>query len=202
MPLSKCVSASYTRRTLYGHAYLQHCCGAHHILINLFHWIVPLLVNTWIPSHTLARPSHILQKNRQNDTERKSSKAINFPFENDDFFTFKDDTNEFRDPENIVKHKLHGKSAFSFVYLLAPNRQWNVIKVKVWARLTPIWDLVPLSPYIAWLVPLWVNTFLPSNTLARPSVIVQNGRQNATEWKSPKDGFYKILISHLKTTTF
>ena len=59
--------------------------------------------------HTLARPSHILQKNRQNDTERKSSKAINFPFENDDFFTFKDDTNEFRDPENIVKHKLHGK---------------------------------------------------------------------------------------------
>ena len=109
MPLSKCVSASYTGRTLYGHAYLQHCCGAHHILINLFHWIVPLWVNTWIPSHTLARPSLILQKNRQNNTERKSSKAINFPFENDDFFTFKDDTNEFRDPENIEKHKLHGK---------------------------------------------------------------------------------------------
>ena len=202
MPLSKCVSASYTGRTLYGHAYLHHCCGAHHILINLFHWIVPLWVNTWIPSHTLARPSHILQKNRQNGTERTSSKAINFRFENDDFFTFKDDTNEFRDPENIVKHKLHGKIRVFLRSFTRPNRQWNVIEVKVWARLTPIWALVPLSHYKAWLVPLCVNTFLPSNTLARPSLIVQNGRQNATERKSSKDGFYRILISHLKTNTF
>ena len=102
----------------------------------------------------------------------------------------------------------HGKihitviSAFYFVQLLTPNRQWNVIKVKVWARLTPIWALVPLSHYIAWLVPLWVKIFLPSNTLARPSLIVQNGRQNRTERKSSKDSSYNILISHLKTTKF
>ena len=67
------------------------------------------------------------------------------------------------------------KSALSFVQLLAPNIQRNVIKAKVWARLTPIWALVPLSHYIAWIVPLWVNIFLPSNTLARPSLIVQKG---------------------------
>ena len=30
-------------------------------------------------------------------------------FENDDFLTFKDGTNEFRDPENIAKDILHGK---------------------------------------------------------------------------------------------
>ena len=52
---------------------------------------------------------------RQNATERKSSKDsfdkifINFLFENDDFLTFKDGTNEFRDPENIAKDILHGK---------------------------------------------------------------------------------------------
>ena len=89
----------------------------------------------------------------------------------------------------------------SFIYQ-PPTDSEIVIKGKVWARLTPIWALVPHSHYIAWLVPLWVNTFLPSNTLARPSLIVQNGRQNATERKSPKDSFYKILVSHLKTTTF
>ena len=102
------------------------------------------------------------------------------------------------------RNKTHNtaKSAFSSVHLLAPNRQWNVIKVKVWARLTPIWALVPLSHYIAWLVPLWVNTFLPSNTLARPSLIVQYGRQKETARKSSKDSFYKILIYHLKTTKF
>ena len=70
------------------------------------------------------------------------------------------------------------KSVFSFVQLLAPNKQWNVIKAKVWARLTPIWTLVPLSHYIAWIVPLWVNIYLLSNTLARLSLIFQNGRQN------------------------
>ena len=67
------------------------------------------------------------------------------------------------------------KSANSSVQLLAPNKRRNVIKAKVWARLTPIWALVPLSHYIAWIVPLWVNIFLPSNTLARPSLIVQMG---------------------------
>ena len=43
---------------------------------------------------------------------------------------------------------------------------------------------------------------MSSNTLAGPSLIVQNGCQNATERKSPKDSFLKILISHLKTTFF
>ena len=94
------------------------------------------------------------------------------------------------------------KSAFSFVQLLAPNKQWNVIRAKVWARLTPIWALVPHSHYIAWIVPLWVNTFLPSNSLARPSLIVQNGRQNGTERKSPKYSFKEIMILHLKTKIF
>ena len=123
MPLSKCVSASYTGRTLYGHAYLQHCCGAHHILINQFHWIVPLWVNTWTPSHTLARPSHILQKNRQNDTERKSSKAINFPFENDDFFTFKDDTNEFTRSCGKTSYRLMHRGRGTVAILPLPQYQ-------------------------------------------------------------------------------
>ena len=94
------------------------------------------------------------------------------------------------------------KSAFSFVQLLAPDKQRNVIKAKVWARLTPIWALVPLSHCIAWIVPLWVNIFLPSKTLARPSLIVQNGRQNVTERKYSNFSFYQLLISRLKTTNF
>ena len=170
-------------------------------------WLVPLWFNTFLPSNTLARPSLIVQNGRQNATELKSPK--------DGFYkifishlkmtTFKRSKMapmNSETPKTWKKTYYTAKSAFPFVHLLAPNRQWNVIKGKVWARLTPIWALVPLSDYIAWLVPLWFNTFLPSNTLARPSLIVQNGRQNATEWKSPKDGFYKIFISHLKMTTF
>ena len=80
-------------------------------------------------------------------------------------------------PKTYKKTHLTAKSAFSFSQLLTPNKQWNVIKGKVWARLSPIWTLVPLSHYIARLVPLWVNIFLPSNTLGRPSLIVLNGRQ-------------------------
>ena len=34
---------------------------------------------------------------------------IDFPFENDEFLTFQDSTNEFRDPENIQKDTLDGK---------------------------------------------------------------------------------------------
>ena len=94
------------------------------------------------------------------------------------------------------------KSALSFVQLLTPNKQWNMIKAKVWARLTLIWALVPLNHYIALIVPLRVNTFLPSKTLARPSLIVQNGRQNGTEQKFSKYSFYELLIYHLKTNNF
>ena len=116
--------------------------------------------------------------------------------------TCQDSTNEFRDSENIKNTYYTAKSAFSFVQLLTPNKQWNMIKAKVWARLTLIWALVPLNHYIAWIVPLRVNTFLPSNTLAKPSLIVQNGRQNGTERKSSKYSLYKLLISHLKTNNF
>ena len=44
---------------------------------------------------------------------------------------FQDSTNEFRDPENIENTYYTVKSAFSFVQLLAPNKQRNVIKAKV-----------------------------------------------------------------------
>ena len=174
-------------------------------LVPLSHyiaWLVPLWVNTFLPSNTLARPSLIVQNGRQNRTGRKSSK--------DSFYKILishlkrrilnvQKRHQWYQRPRKYRSKTHNtaKSAFSSVHLLAPNRQWNVIKVKVWARLTPIWALVPLSHYIAWLVPLWVNTFLPSNTLARPSPIVQNGRQKGTARKSTKDSFYKILICHL-----
>ena len=165
-------------------------------LVPLSHyiaWIVPLWFNTIMPSNSLARPSLIVQNGRQNGTERNSSKyslrILWIPIWKKKLLTFQERTNEFRDPENIEKEYNMAKSAFSFVQLLAPNKQWNVIKAKVWARLTPIWALVPLSHYIAWIVPLWVNRIMPSNSLARPSLIVQNGRQNGTERKSSKSSF-------------
>ena len=96
-------------------------------------------------------------------------------------------------PKTYKKTHYTAKSAFSFVQLLAPNKQTNVIKAKVWARLTPIWAVVPLSHYIAWMVPLWVNIFLPSNTLARPSLIVQYCRQNVTETAILKFQFLAII---------
>ena len=34
--------------------------------------------------------------------------ATDFPFQNKEFLTFQDGTNEFRDPENIKKGILHG----------------------------------------------------------------------------------------------
>ena len=142
------------------------------------------------------------KRNRTAIAKRQFLEVIDSPFENDEFLSFQDSTNEFKVPEHIEKKYYRGKSALSFVQLLATHRQWNVIKVKVWAHLMPIWALVPLRHYIAWLVPLWVNTFLPSNTLARPSLIVQNGRKNGTEWKSSKDSFEKLLIPHLKMTNF
>ena len=69
-------------------------------------WVVTFLVSTFLPSNTLARPSHMVQNGRQNGTERKSSetqfpRVIGFPFENEEFPTFQDSTNEFRDIENI-----------------------------------------------------------------------------------------------------
>ena len=179
-------------------------------LVPLSHyiaWLVPLWVKTFLPSNTLAWPSLIVQNGRQNATERKSSKNSFYKILISHLKTTT--FNVQRLHQWIQRPRKHRKRRITrqnlrfplFIYQ-PPNRQWNVIKGEVWARLTPIWALVPLSHYIAWLVPLWVNTFLPSNTLARPSLIVQNGRQNATERKSSKDGFYKISISHLKTTTF
>ena len=35
--------------------------------------------------------------------------AYDFPFENKEFLTFQESTNEFRDPENIEKDILHSK---------------------------------------------------------------------------------------------
>ena len=52
-----------------------------------------------------------------------------------------------------------------------------------------------LSQYL----PLWVNIFLPSNTLGRSSRRGQNGRQNSTERKSSKHICHALLISQLKT---
>ena len=107
-----------------------------------------------------------------------------------------------RTPKTQKKTYYTAKSAFSFVQLLAPNKQCNVIKAKVWARLTPIWALVPLSHYIAWIVPLWVNRIMPSNSPARPSLIVQNGRQNGTERKSSKYSFRSLWIPIWKKRIF
>ena len=101
--------------------------------------------------------------------------------------------------EHRKRHIIRQNPRFLLFSCYPPNKQWNVIKAKVWARLTPIWALVPLSHYIAWIVPFWVNTFLPSNSLARPSLIVQNGRQNGTERKSAKYSLKELLNSHLKT---
>ena len=179
-------------------------------LVPLSHyiaWLVSLWVNTFLPSNTLARPSLIVQNGRQNATERKSPKdgfyKILISHLKTTIFNLQRRHQWIQRPRKHRKKTYYtAKSAFPFVHLLAPNRQWNVIKRKVWARLAPIWALVPLSHYIAWLVLLGVNTFLPSNTLDRPSPIVQNGRQNATERKSPKDSFHEISISHLKMTTF
>ena len=55
---------------------------------------------------TLARPSLMVQNGHQNGTERKPSKTqfprvFVFPFEKEEYSTFQESTNEFRDPENI-----------------------------------------------------------------------------------------------------
>ena len=47
---------------------------------------------------------------------------INFPFENDDFLTFKDGTNEFVDPENIEKDILHSKIRVSLRSFTSPQQ--------------------------------------------------------------------------------
>ena len=84
-----------------------------YIYIYIYEWIVPLWINTFLPSNTLARLSLIVDKDHQNGRERKSSKlflgAIDFPFESEEFLTFQESNNEFRDPENIEIDKLHGK---------------------------------------------------------------------------------------------
>ena len=53
-----------------------------------------------------------------------------------------------------------------------------------------------------YIVPLWVNTFLPSITLARLSLIVEKDRQNGREERKSSKLFYELLISHLKTNNF
>ena len=178
-------------------------------LVPLSHyiaWIVPLRVNIFLPSNTLARPSLIVQNGRQNGTERKSSNfgftRYWFPVWKRRIFNVPRQHQWIQGPRKHRKTYYTAKSAFSFVQLLAPNKQRNVIKANVWARLTPIWAIVPLSHYIAWIVPLWVNILLLSNTLARPSLIVQIGRQNGTVPKSSNFSFYELLIFHLKTNYF
>ena len=47
---------------------------------------------------------------------------INFPFENNDFLTFKDGTNEFVDPENIEKDILHSKIRVSLRSFTSPQQ--------------------------------------------------------------------------------
>ena len=47
--------------------------------------------------------------------------AIDFPFENDEFLTLQDNTNEFRDPENIQKGILHGKIRVFFRSVASPQ---------------------------------------------------------------------------------
>ena len=88
------------------------------------------------------------------------------------------------------------ESAFSFVQLLVPNKPWNVIKAKIWRAWRLYGLLGRLRHYIAWIVPLWVNTFLPSNNVARPSLMVQNGHQNGTERKSSDAMWALVPLSH------
>ena len=47
--------------------------------------------------------------------------AIDFPFKNDEFLTFQDSTNEFRDPENIQKDTLDGKIRVFFHSVASPQ---------------------------------------------------------------------------------
>ena len=47
--------------------------------------------------------------------------VIDFSFENDEFLTFQESTNEFRDPENIEKGILHGKIRVFFYSVASPQ---------------------------------------------------------------------------------
>ena len=47
--------------------------------------------------------------------------AIDFPFENKESLTFQDSTNEFSDPENIEKDRLHGKIRVFFRSVASPK---------------------------------------------------------------------------------
>ena len=47
--------------------------------------------------------------------------AYDFPFENKEFLTFQESTNEFRDPENIEKDILHGKICVFFRSVASPK---------------------------------------------------------------------------------
>ena len=44
-----------------------------------------------------------------------------FPFENNEFLTFQDSTNEFKDPENIEKDTLDGKIRVFFRSVASPQ---------------------------------------------------------------------------------
>ena len=75
---------------------------------------------------------------------------------------------------------------------LVPDKMWNVIKAEVWARLTAIWALPPLSHNIVWIFPLKISTYLPSKNLARPSLIVPNGLQ-AVQNEIAKTQFLRFI---------
>ena len=47
--------------------------------------------------------------------------AYDFPFENKEFLTFQESTNEFRDPQNIEKDILHGKIRVFFRSVSSPQ---------------------------------------------------------------------------------
>ena len=60
----------------------------------------------WATTHSAQLPS---KRYRTGIVKTQFPLVIDFPFENDEFLTFKDSTNEFRDHENIGKDILHGK---------------------------------------------------------------------------------------------
>ena len=46
---------------------------------------------------------------------------IDFPFQNDEFLTFQDSTNEFRDPEYMQKYTLDGEIRIFFRSVASPK---------------------------------------------------------------------------------
>ena len=72
----------------------------------------------WAVTHSSKWPS---KRYRTEILKFQFLAAIDFPFENDEFLTFQDSTNEFRDAEKIQKDTLDGKIRVFFRSVPSPQ---------------------------------------------------------------------------------